>query len=265
MRRLVAGLFQFTLPRGERLAGAHFVDWETQFQFTLPRGERPAERYPTVNELAFQFTLPRGERRMTRARYWALRLVSIHAPAGGATQLLHLDDRGAEVSIHAPAGGATVMTAEGGSPVVFQFTLPRGERPFNADLLYPFLCVSIHAPAGGATGPREREARKRGFQFTLPRGERPHNNAVLNKGLGFNSRSRGGSDMPYNRWGGAAKVSIHAPAGGATRCFGFQGLAADVSIHAPAGGATLVPIFSILSCVFQFTLPRGERLNKLIY
>ena len=54
------------------------------------------------------------------------------------------------------------------------------------------------------------------FQSTLPRGERLCGGALPDDRPGFNPRSRGGSDpgkwtcLPYQR------VSIHAPAGGAT-------------------------------------------------
>ena len=56
-------------------------------------------------------------------------VVSIHAPARGATQLLGITRRGVQVSIHAPARGATFP----------------GSDPLNGQH------VSIHAPARGAT------------------------------------------------------------------------------------------------------------------
>ena len=55
--------------------------------------------------------------------------VSIHAPAGGATDDYEVFSHIAIVSIHAPAGGATVL--------------------LNLNSIT--LNVSIHAPAGGAT------------------------------------------------------------------------------------------------------------------
>ena len=168
-------MFQFTLPRGERLAGSMLqrrvyicfnsrsregsdcilIRWRfsyQKFQFTLPRGERQrvvesplrftirfnsrsregsdVVQADTLKEaVAFQFTLPRGERPGRFAFLASANVVSIHAPARGATyrDYRHLLD------------------------VKFQFTLPRGERPYG-DLLIPVLGVSIHAPARGATG-----------------------------------------------------------------------------------------------------------------
>ena len=77
----------------------------------------------------------------------------------------------------------------------------------------------------------------------------------------FNPRSRGGSDLVLLYRPGAGRISIHAPAGGATTRCGSKittlpnfnprsrggsdskrwqsaMLVTDISIHAPAGGAT---------------------------
>ena len=55
------------------------------------------------------------------------------------------------VSIHAPAGGATLGKTVVTLTALFQSTLPRGERPEHY-LSGPYAVgVSIHAPAGGAT------------------------------------------------------------------------------------------------------------------
>ena len=122
--------FQFTLPRGERQRVV-----ESPLRFTIRFNSRSREgsdvvQADTLKEaVAFQFTLPRGERPGRFAFLASANVVSIHAPARGATyrDYRHLLD------------------------VKFQFTLPRGERPYG-DLLIPVLGVSIHAPARGATG-----------------------------------------------------------------------------------------------------------------
>ena len=70
----------------------------------------------------------RGGRDLLSASMEITYTVSIHAPAGGATQLPQ--GRGSSiVSIHAPAGGATSKVLHGAL----------------------WHRVSIHAPAGGAT------------------------------------------------------------------------------------------------------------------
>ena len=105
--------------------------------------------------------------------------VSIHAPAGGATQkTISTRDENSSVSIHAPAGGAT----------------DKGQ------LVARHRVVSIHAPAGGATpsagkkkppcarfNPRARGGRDKGTVWAIKRI------------LSFNPRARGGRDKAPSR------------------------------------------------------------------
>ena len=144
----------------------------------------------------FQSTLPRGERHDTRNNILNSFLISIHAPARGATSLDDSTQKGDGISIHAPARGATTECRQ---------------RKFST-------IISIHAPARGATSeadtrsgseenfnPRSREGSDRNtrlsqlfdpiFQSTLPRGE----------------RQRVSQKMIIN-----ISISIHAPARGAT-------------------------------------------------
>ena len=257
------------------------------FQFTLPRGERREDLAGGHLLAVFQFTLPRGERRVAALEDERRALVSIHAPAGGATSSATPGHRSViVVSIHAPAGGATPLCcalgsvagcfnsrSRGGSdpfPVeegqgifgAFQFTLPRGERPrrglsgrqrrprFNSRSRGGSDCraigggvvglgVSIHAPAGGATRVRgEPGTGISSFNSRSRGGSDAPDNGLKGGVGGFNSRSRGGSDPPGQVPSPSADVSIHAPAGGATRADGGGGQGAQA---------------------FQFTLPRGER------
>ena len=173
-------------------------------------------------------------------------MISIHAPARGATDFRLEVESGHVISIHAPARGATLSWAYG-----------------NADDF-----ISIHAPARGATvaqapnqcyhsyfNPRSREGsdkRRRSsqasrirFQSTLPRGERQEKAQLCTD---------------------ATTISIHAPARGATtemrkklpwtiyfnprsregsdgQSVSAESIHIAISIHAPARGAT---IFSIL-------------------
>ena len=54
--------------------------------------------------------------------------ISIHAPTGGATHNRSLTVRKTVISIHAPTGGATSVCTPEGCILLFQSTLPRGER-----------------------------------------------------------------------------------------------------------------------------------------
>ena len=78
--------------------------------------------------------------------------------------------------------------------------------------------ISIHAPAKGAT--RYSGAGLlpiRGFQSTLPRRERPAGRLVQRPTAhDFNPRSREGSDFNSQKRSRQEKISIHAPAKGAT-------------------------------------------------
>ena len=78
------------------------------------------------------------------------------------------------------------------------------------------MSVSIHAPAWGATGPSPTDDQLMQFQSTLPRGERQGRPWLLSAGGCFNPRSRVGSDFTYCFDYLFYKVSIHAPAWGAT-------------------------------------------------
>ena len=107
----VALWFQFALPRGERQVYVESREDIVKFQFALPRGERPYRCCSIGPFTWFQFALPRGERPGYAVKTQRLTLVSIRAPAWGATF------KGLEficnypVSIRAPAWGATFTTS----------------------------------------------------------------------------------------------------------------------------------------------------------
>ena len=98
-----------------------------------------------------------------------------HAPVRGATPAPDLRIRGRVVSIHAPAWGATreqplTMTKTNG----FQSTHPRGVRHGRIHTIRAASDVSIHAPAWGATWASRYQALSASvFQSTHPRGVRP--------------------------------------------------------------------------------------------
>ena len=120
--------------------------------------------------------------------------------------------------------------------------------------------ISIHAPAWGATFACPLHCLIAGFQSTPPRGGRPPGCKSARHCWNFNPRPRVGGDSPvltalslfshFNprpRVGGDCflassapdqRISIHAPAWGATLSAEIQRLARSISIHAPAWGAT---------------------------
>ena len=115
----------------------------------------------------------------------------------GSDAILSARANDASISIHAPTWGATFSArCEMTVSIVFQSTLPRGERPLDWYCFGQGLLISIHAPTWGAT-PHGRH-----YSARLPY---------------FNPRSHVGSDqrlrfqiVAYNQ------ISIHAPTWGAT-------------------------------------------------
>jgi len=162
-----------------------------------PRARAGRDRYP----IALPPSLPGFNPRARAGRDpppspQARRLiVSIHAPARGATLNHWLNHRLRPVSIHAPARGATLIPG---------------------DVLH-VLDVSIHAPARGATAacshaqatrqgfnPRARAGRDewqtrhrpdRRFQSTRPRGARRQESVYDFATACFNPRARAGRDF----------------------------------------------------------------------
>ncbi len=84
-----------------------WCNWtDNRFQSTLPRGERRVRGRMLYGGDSFQSTLPRGERPPGWKTLPEYRLVSIHAPARGATGKRRI----------------SILS------ILFQSTLPRGER-----------------------------------------------------------------------------------------------------------------------------------------
>jgi len=155
------------------------------------RGGRDVAMLRELPFVPFQSTRPRGARQLWRF-VAALNLVSIHAPAGGATAISC-----GLVSAYCfnprARGGRDQAARSTWRAWAFQSTRPRGARP-PPDYNLARWVVSIHAPAGGATAKVARLGIRQVFQSTRPRGARP---------------ARVAQPAPIT-------VSIHAPAGGAT-------------------------------------------------
>ena len=163
-----------------------------------PRAREGRDQAVSIFEIfydLFQSTRPRGARLQGRHVIFNNLLVSIHAPARGATYSPLLKSAWGIVSIHAPARGATFGQCPYRGLDKFQSTRPRGARRLIlCDIFCPPLCfnpraregrdlrclqrnepltVSIHAPARGATFERlARELFRVLFQSTRPRGAR---------------------------------------------------------------------------------------------
>ena len=137
---------------------------------------------------------------MLYERYKALEIkISIHAPAKGATSLLkHPTTNGYDFN---------PRTREG---------CDMAERKSNTTNSP----ISIHAPAKGATRLCNSVINLLLFQSTHPRRVRQVKYCITRKAVNFNPRTREGCDIVHHGQGFYSKISIHAPAKGATssRC-----------------------------------------------
>ena len=122
-------------------------------------------------------------------------LISIRAPARGATSCKRVSHADRHISIRAPARGATESFDKVMAHNKFQSALPRGERPFAASFIALFIAdfnprsregsdlwYDVHRPGERHFNPRSREgsdsnlllnsSNALAFQSALPRGER---------------------------------------------------------------------------------------------
>ena len=210
--------------------------------------------------------------------------ISIHAPARGATETRpkhhstnrHFNPRSREGS---DVSGSTISFPS----YRFQSTLPRGERPEPDTACYPDqhnfnprsregsdIFYGVPAFRGvlfQSTLPRG-ERRHIGvnvlfhdlFQSTLPRGERPREIHPHQSEHNFNPRSREGSDIDRNVCRCVYRISIHAPARGATDLGRSTSAGVmDFNPRSREGSDLTDRMFSTQQMTFQSTLPRGER------
>ena len=217
-------MFQSTPPRRGRPGVTVDLDGSASFQSTPPRRGRREKRDEWERGFEFQSTPPRRGRPANLREADALRDVSIHAPAKGATCLRTM--HAASCSCFNPRpreGGDAAMLGNGGARLLFQSTPPRRGRRVSSIRL----------------GCRDDM-----FQSTPP---------------------RRGRRVVRGRHRGCKRVSIHAPAKGATgsRSSGFS--YGGVSIHAPAKGATWCSRrHRALQAGFQSTPPRRGRPDILV-
>ena len=160
--REVGSIFQFTPPRGGRPMPAFCcVILRLHFNSRPRVGGDLSTKAAISQKSPFQFTPPRGGRPGLQQK--------------GLDKLL--------ISIHAPAWGATMPLAQNIQQELFQFTPPRGGRPVqlhkphNAGFYFnsrprvggddadagevQIIDISIHAPAWGATPSGRRCSRRR--------------------------------------------------------------------------------------------------------
>ena len=144
--------FQSTRPRGARHHPVTIPRRTACFNPRAREGRDIPGRYMQPAPSVFQSTRPRGARLPNAVRPLFRLLVSIHAPARGATQAwrytvgpIHCFNPRAREERDVPTANAV--------PVIlpFQSTRPRGARLGWGSVSKMSDKVSIHAPARGAT------------------------------------------------------------------------------------------------------------------
>ena len=120
-----------------------------RFQSTPPRGGRQPPDTTACIFWLFQSTPPRGGRHSRVLHVPGKTLVSIHAPAWGATIFLSDSIVSRKVSIHAPAWGATGGRGKSSLELMFQSTPPRGGRRYTEDIYLSRPCFNPRPRVGG--------------------------------------------------------------------------------------------------------------------
>jgi hypothetical protein len=199
--------------------------------------------YQNYGKILFQSTRPRGARQKAYKVCKVYKLVSIHAPARGATQYAYIQAAiyggfnpraraGRDMQPNYPSIRIDSFNprARAGRDsqnalciylaLLFQSTRPRGARHKGGNAMFNESRVSIHAPARGATR-ADWIVRNKAVQFQSTRAARGADECEprhCSSTCWFQPRARAGRDPMTTggrRW--TTLVSIHAPAGGATR------------------------------------------------
>ena len=266
--------FQSAPPHGGDTSG-HRRRGQSVFQSAPPHGGRqtglPGRRRSGFNPR------PRtgGDQRSVSTRTNSHHSFQSAPPHGGRQGQLDRQLGGSLVSIRAPARGATHIAARGMGVVrEFQSAPPHGGRPaswrVHSDSCGP-RSVSIRAPARGATrrdtaphGGRD----ERTFQSAPPHGGRL---GVRHRCMGpvhircFNPRPRTGGDGMRREYVTTSQVFQSAPPhGGRPEQASCRSFILGVSIRAPARGATCSGRIGLAGRTFQSAPPHGGRRGAVL-
>ena len=167
-----------------------------KFQSTHPRGVRPRPAARCCRSCRFQSTHPRGVRHSSPKSQETQQGFNPRTRVGCDRILIKCQYREVVVSIHAPAWGATYVIVSGCSVTKFQSTHPRGVRQFPYAIFNEPLRFQSTHPRGvrrEESGPEW--AGFTWFQSTHPRGVRRSRKRLGSDTGGFNPRTRVGCDI----------------------------------------------------------------------
>ena len=195
-------------------------------------------------EVWFQSTHPRGVRHLSPGCFFMSIHVSIHAPAWGATP-----STGCPLAVPPCFNPRTRVGCDGGCRR--HMISPVGFNPRTRVGCDPILC--------------SRRTSRQVFQSTHPRGVRPSSSANLLQGVEFQSTHprgvRQGTPIAGRK---DIKVSIHAPAWGATRATQKHGSRLLFQSTHPRGVRRGKRQSFLADKMFQSTHPRGVRRPYLV-
>ncbi len=132
------------------------------FTYFNPRTYEGCDRHSHVGLIQaqiFQSTHPRRVRRYRIKGRVRSCMISIHAPAKGATILFIISSSVLKISIHAPAKGATNRTSGEKEDIIFQSTHPRRVRlSFHQKCMYDKKFQSTHPRRVRHKGGRKKDS-----------------------------------------------------------------------------------------------------------
>ena len=238
------GRFQFTPPRGERrrrgrgapqgllnfnsrprVGSDRFgTDFEPLFSYFNSRPRVGSDHVARTDNphAVFQFTPPRGGRPSAISCSLGASVFQFTPPRGGRLRRIPKPKNQKHFNSRPRVGSDPSPPIIRRPENTFQFTPPRGER-----LLFALLSSLFQI-----------------FQFTPPRGERQKRIGGLCDERYFNSRPRVGGDIGRKPVKGLIKISIHAPAWGATASLRARSAYSAFQFTPPRGGRPKTPLAS---------------------
>ena len=188
----------------------------------------------------FQSTHPRGVRLFVACRFSAAQYFNPRTRVGCDNYFRENCYYPALISIHAPAWGATERDdLRDEISDIFQSTHPRGVRLSTLQHARVLLHFNPRTRVGCDAGIVRRRSLDNLFQSTHPRGVRLHCHTHRCTAARFQSTHPRGV-RHATQWFSLTdeQISIHAPAWGATIMYRTFYPLLEISIHAPAWGAT---------------------------
>ena len=232
--------FRSAPPRRGRREFLYSVGASNAFRSAPPRRGRPTTVKMFGRSPRFRSAPPRRGRPAAEPAPSLLMSCFDPRPRAGGDSFVSPFPSGAIVSIRAPAQGATRRLRRHGRDAMFRSAPPRRGRPMRPAIHGATRAFRSAPPRRGRRGGRYAEPPIELFRSAPPRrGRHPEPGDVLLLSPSFDPRPRAGGDPRALVFADElGQVSIRAPAQGATEIDMRLHQPRNVSIRAPAQGAT---------------------------